>query len=467
MDLQAWKATFDASLSGSATGETRVKQHGVYKSYLLVLLMVILAFNFVDRMALGIVLQDIKIDLGLSDTQLGLLSGIAFALFYSLMGIPIARWADRGNRVVIISLSAAIWSVMVSLCGLAGSFIQLLLIRIGVGVGEAGCIPPAHSLIADNFTRAERPRAAAIYAFGGPLGFVLGYLLAGWLNEFYGWRLTFILLGVPGVLLAALAWFTLEEPRRSPPDFKQSELAASVQRCAQPSLKEVCVTLWSSATFRHLLFGFAIVFFFGYGVTLWLPTFFVRSYGMRSGEIGNWLALIFGLGGLGGTYLSGVLASRYAAHNERLQLKGIAFAKLGYGVLILLAYLSPNKYLAFALFLAANVCGYALYGPLFATIQTLLPERMRAVSIAILYLFGNLIGMGLGPLATGMLSDAFQLWAGAESLRYSLIALTPGFFWAAWHLWRASQTVMGELANSPSIPRATDPSGAGQTFDAV
>ena len=158
----------------------------VYRNYLLTVLLVILAFNYVDRVALGLLLQDIKVDLDLSDTQLGFLSGIAFALFYSVMGIPIARWADRGNRVMIITVTTALWSVAVALCGLAGSFLQLLLIRIGVAVGEAGCIPPAHSLIADYFTRAERPRAVARYMLGGPLSFVIGYFLAGWLNQLCG-----------------------------------------------------------------------------------------------------------------------------------------------------------------------------------------------------------------------------------------------------------------------------------------
>ena len=192
-------------------------QPALYKRYALGVLTVIFLFNCVDRVALGIVLEDIKIDLDLTDTQLGLLSGISFALFYSVMGIPIARWADRGNRVTIISVTTFLWSVAVALCGLAGSFVQLLLIRIGVAVGEAGCNPPAFSLMADYFTRAERPRAAAIYAMGGALSFVVGFFGAGWLNELYGWRVTLMVLASPGVVLAALAWFILKEPRYMSP----------------------------------------------------------------------------------------------------------------------------------------------------------------------------------------------------------------------------------------------------------
>src|SRR6202046_5577488 len=166
-----------------------------YRRYLLAVLLVIQAFNGVDGLALGLVLQNIKVDLHLSDTQLGFLSGIAFALFYSVMGIPIARWADRGNRVTIISVTATAWSVMVALCGMAASFAQLLLIRVGVAIGEAGCIPPAHSLIADYFGRAERPKAVSVYMLAGSLSTLIGYFVAGWLSEFYGWRTMFILLG--------------------------------------------------------------------------------------------------------------------------------------------------------------------------------------------------------------------------------------------------------------------------------
>lgn len=419
-----------------------------YKSYLLGVLLVILAFNYVDRLALGLVLQDIKVDLYLSDTQLGLLSGIAFALFYSVMGIPIARWADRGNRVTIISITIVLWSAAVALCGVAGNFLQLLLIRIGVAVGEAGCVPPAHSLIADNFTRAERPRAVALYMLGAPASVVIGYFVAGWLNEFYGWRVMFMMLGLPGMVLAPLAWFTLREPRRMrlsmdvrPP----TRLERPEPPSPQPSLKQVCVTLWANTTFRHLLFCLAVVAFFGQGIGQWMPTFLIRSYGMKTGELGGWLTLIYGFGGMAGTYLGGVLASRYAAHNERLQLKVVAVAYGSFGVPSAFMFLSSNKYLAFGLIGLATVAFAASNGPLIAMIQTLVPPRMRATSIAVLYLFTNLIGMGLGSLGAGALSDAIRPWAGEESLRYALLALCPGYLWGGWHLFQASRTVTRDL----------------------
>lgn len=418
----------------------------VYKNYLLGLLTLILLFNCVDRLALGLLLQDIKADLQLSDTQLGFLSGIAFALFYSVMGIPIARWADRGNRVAIIALTAALWSAAVALCGAAASFVQLMLIRVAVAVGEAGCIPPAFSLIADYFNRAERPRATAIYGMGGPLSLVVGFLLAGWLNQLYGWRMTFVLIGLPGIALAALAWFTLKEPRR---EKQRADVASDDQPAvpvSAPTFKEVFVTLWASRTFRHLLLSLSVMFFFNYGILLWQPAFFIRSHGLETQEIGMWLTAVYGIGGVGGAYLSGELATRYAAKNESLQLQVLALALASSGLLYMFVYLSSSYYVAFILMGFANVGVMAMNGPLFSTIQTLVPDRMRAVAFALVYLFANLIGMGLGPLATGVLSDVFRPLYGEESLRYVLLALSPGYFWVGWHAWQASKTVARDMA---------------------
>jgi MFS family permease len=418
------------------------------KNYLLGVLLLILAFNIVDGQVLGLVLQNIKDDLQVTDTQLGFLTGIAFAVFYSIVGVPIARWADRGNRVLIIGLTTAIWSAAVSLCGMAANFTQLLLIRIPVAVGESGCIPSAHSLIADYFGRASRPRAVGIYMLGAYLGVVIGNFGAGWLNELYGWRETFMLLGLPGLILSALAWFTLREPRLHPlePGLPSAPTVAPSAASPAPSLREVFATLWSSKTFRHLLLGFSVVYFFGTGIGQWQPAFLIRSYGIKTGELGTWFALIYGIGGMAGTYFGGTWASRNAANNERLQLKAIAIAYSSFGVLSTFTYLAPNLYLTLAL-MGLSAMGIAMAsGPLLATIQTLVPERMRALSIAMIYLFANLIGSGLGPLAVGALSDALRPVLGEESLRYALLALSPGYFWVGWHLWRASRCVMADLA---------------------
>ena len=420
----------------------------VYKNYMLILLMIILAFNYVDRLALGLVLQDIKASFHLSDTQLGLLSGIAFALFYSLMGMPIARWADRGNRRIIISLTTGLWSVAVALCGFSANFVQLMLSRVGVAVGEAGCMPPAHSLIADYFTRAERPRAVAVYMLGSTLSMLIGYFLAGWLNELYGWQTMFKLLGLPGIVLAALAWLTLREPRR-----QLARLEATVSNPAMTAappaphytMREVFATLWNNSTFRYLWLTFSVMSFFSHGVVQWQPSYFIRTFGMHTDELGAWLTLIYGVGGTLGTYIGGMLATRYAANNEALQLKATGWLYAGYGVLMAGVFLAPDKYTAITFNTIGTIGASLASGPLFGTIQTVVPERMRAMSITLIYLFANLIGMGLGPLATGALSDFFAHWAGNNSLRYALLTLCPIALWGSGYLLLAAKTVARDV----------------------
>jgi MFS transporter, Spinster family, sphingosine-1-phosphate transporter len=319
-------------------------------------------------------------------------------------------------------------------------------------VGEAGCLPTGHSLIADHFGRTERPRAIGRYMLGSPLGMVMGYILAGWLNELYGWRITFIVLGLPGLALAILVRMSLKEPREKPDWSSSGRLVTEPYSSSeaepaktQPSLRTVCILLWSNKTFRHLMLYFSVVSIFGYGFTQWKPAFFIRSYGLKTGELGVWFALSYGIAGIAGTYLGGRWASRYAAHNERLQLKAMAVATCGFGLISVFIYLSPSYHLALALMALGTVGNTATLGPLFATMQTLIPQRMRATAIAVNYLFANLIGLGIGPLVVGALSDALQPRLGQESLRYALLLLCPGYLWAAWHLWCSARSVTDDL----------------------
>ena len=399
-----------------------------------------MVFNYVDRVALGLLLQNIKVDLSLSDTQLGLLTGIAFAAFYATMGIPIARWADRGNRVAIISLTVTVWSAAVALCGLATSFLQLLSMRMVVAIGEAGCHPPAFSLIADYFGRPERPRAVARYMLGWPIALMIGFFAGGWLNELYGWRATFIILGLPGIFLAALAAVTLQEPRTN--SLAHADSAGEVER---PSLREVLHALLGSSAYRNLLLAFALSYFFGNGILQWLPAFFVRSHGVDSGSLGTWFAAIYGLGGLLGTWVGGELAFRYGHNNERGQLMAMAILYAALAPLNAGVYIVPSRYVAFGLLMLSSVAGAAVTGPMFAATQTLVPPRMRAMSIAIVLLVSNLIGLGFGPLAAGSLSDALRPIAGNDSLRYALLALCPGYLACTWFLHRASRTIDGDF----------------------
>lgn len=421
-----------------------------YRSYLLLLLMVVLTCNYLDRVALSVVLQDIKVDLHLTDTQLGVLSGIAFALFYAIMGVPLAWWADRGNRVTIIAVTTALWSIMVALTGRAASFPQMVMARIGVGIGEAGCMPPANSLIPEYFTRRERPGAMAVYLLGGSLSLVIGYFAAGWLSQAFGWRKMFLLLGLPGIVLSVLCMLTLEEPRcarASAADVAEQRFGAPRGRSVdQSGPTRIVSTLWSNVTFRELVMVFAIAYFFGYGLLQWIPAFFIRSYGYRTGELGTWLALTYGLGGVVGTYAGGVLTSRYAGHDEAVQFRVMAVAFCVLSTIWVAMFLSHDAQVDFSLLALGVFGGATVNAPIFASIQTLVPEDMRAMAIAVIYLCANLIGMGLGPLAAGVLSDALHPYFGSDSLRYALLLFCPGYIWSAWHLWRASATVQKDLS---------------------
>jgi MFS family permease len=426
---------------------------------LLTISTLILAFNYVDRQVLALVLQSIKTDLNVSDTQLGFLSGIAFAAFYAVMGIPIARLADRGDRVKIISITAAVWSVFVAMCGATASFAQLFLIRVGVAVGEAGCIPPAQSLLSEFFPRAERARAFAIYSLGIPLSVILGGFLAGWINQYFGWRATFVMVGCPGVVLSLLAWFLLREPRRfghrgSAPGSSAVQLAAGlparepiiIAPPAQQSLKDTVWILAQNATFRHLLFAQIVLYFFLYGVVVqWQPTFFIRTFALSTGEIGTWQLLSWALMGTIGMYAGGAIVHRFMANNERLQLRLMAITISIYGMLNILIYLSSHRYWALGLTVIAAPFYNCIFGPMYAVTQSVVPGRFRAIAVALTQFFANLIGMGLGGLAVGMLSDALTATRGSAALGYALLCLSPGFFWVAIHFWLASRTAMSDI----------------------
>jgi MFS transporter, Spinster family, sphingosine-1-phosphate transporter len=435
-----------------------------YRRYLLIVLSLVLAFTYVDRLALGLVLENVKLALHLSDTQLGLLTGIAFAFFYSIMGVPIARWIDHGNRITVLWLAAAVWGLMVALSGRATNFLGLMLARSGVAVGEAAVAPAANSLIPDYFPRAERARAGGIYLMGGSLSLVIGFFAAGWLNQLFGWRTMFVILGLPGLVLAALVRSTLTEPRResntprdasgmvavTPADPADIQPVTTGCDCDQGradhlTLWEACRSLWGIATFRHLLVGGSVTSFFSFGIGAWLPTYFVRSYGFDSGALGTWFTVVYGLPSVLGIYLGGEWASHWAAGKERLQLLAVVGLYLLFGIIWSFVFLAHTAYVAFALMAAGSVVINLTNAPLFSINQTLVPARMRGISVAGTSFLSNLIGMGLGPLAAGALSEALQRYFGHESLRYSLFVLNLCCLWQIWYVWQASRTVHRDL----------------------
>lgn len=428
-------------------------------NYLLTVLCLTSVFGGAEGVALGLVLQNIKADLSLTDTQLGLLMGIAFSLTYALVGLAVAQWADRGDRVAILAVAAAVCGVLVAACGVATNFHQLFLLRVGVGIGEAGCFPASMSLIAAYFDRAKRPRATSIYVMSAGFVYLIGYGVAGWLNQLYGWRFMFMLLGIPLLALAILAWLTLRDPRveRLYTGVTLARIGRPVRSLFKtavaakdsPRLKDVALTLWSSHTLRHLFVFWTALGFVTVGMGRWQPAFFGRNHGLNTGQIGAWFALVYGIGGALGPALGGAWASRYAINKEHLMLKVAAGVWLAMTVLSASIYLVPNVYVSMALMVLYMVILTAICGLFWATVQTLVPQGMRAAAVAIFALFNSLVGSGLGPLAVGIMSDALRGPLGKESLQCALLLLSFGFLWGALHLWWASTSVACDLAATP------------------
>lgn len=411
--------------------------------YALVILTIVYSFNFIDRQLLAILQENVKADLGLSDSQLGLLTGFAFAAFYVTAGIPIARWADRGNRRDIVALSLFLWSFMTAISGLVQNFTQLLLARIGVGVGEAGGSPPSHSIISDIFPPNERATALGFYSMGVSIGILFGFLAGGWLNEYFGWRVAFAVVGAPGILLAIMLRMTLDEPVRGLNE-QRADNATPVP------ILQVLALLWSRRAFRHMAFAAALNAFAGYSSSNWTASFMIRSHAMSTGELGTWLALTMGLGGAIGVFSGGLIADRLARRDQRWYLWLPALTGFVCVPFMIMVYLADGPYTALALGIVPGVLFNVYLGNTIATTHSLVGLRMRALSSAILFLILNIIGLGLGPWTTGMLSDYLQPTLGAESLRYAMLYVLPAvMFWSACHFLLAARSLRVDLAAAP------------------
>lgn len=420
-----------------AAQDTSVFSKGA-RHYALSVLVVVYTFNFIDRQILSILLEPIKLELGVSDSLLGLLTGFAFALFYATLGIPIARYADRANRRNLIALALAIWSGMTALSGLAQNYWQLLAARIGVGVGEAGCSPPAHSMISDYFPAEKRATALGIYSLGIPFGILFGFIAGGWLNEFFGWRVAFFVVGVPGIILAILVRYSLREPPRGMAEGRQVS-------DDQPTIKETFKFLWAKRSFRHLAFGAALTAFVGYGVITWVPSFLARTHGMGSGEIGTYLGLILGIPGGIGIALGGWMADRYGAKDTRWYLWVVSVALVLGAPFSFGVYMSDSAMWALVYLMIPVMLGNFYQATTFSQTQGLVNLRMRSVAAALLLFIINIIGLGAGPQAVGILSDVLAPSYGQDSLRYSLLILSFVNVWSAFHYFMAGRYLADDL----------------------
>lgn len=411
--------------------------------YVLAVLTLVYALNIADRYSISTLIEPIRLELGLSDSGVAFLTGVALALFYVTIGIPIATLADRSNRTALVSIALASWSVMTALCGLAQNYWQLLLARIGVGVGEAGGTPPSTSILADKFEPSQRPLALTIFALGASLGAWLGSSVAGTVAERYGWRAAFLVLGVPGIVFAAIVWLTVREPRRG-----QMDAAGASRESA--GLGTTLRYLKTQRSAVHLVTAGTVATFWSWGLMWWTPTFLVRSHGMTVGEAGNLLGPMHLVAGTAGILLAGWLMARRAAADPRYVARVLAIVTVLGTVPSLVVYATGNQALATAMLWVFVPAVYFFLGPALGLLQNIVPAGMRAQVVAILLFTANIANLVLAPQLLGWMSDWFaaSFGAGTESLRWALILIAPTGFWAAGHFWLTGRTIREDQARA-------------------
>ncbi len=404
------------------------------RGYVLFILVLVYTFNFIDRQIIGILAVPIKADLGLSDTQLGLMGGLAFALFYTGFGIPVAMLADRFSRTWIMTGALALWSAMTAVCGLTTNFWQLFAARLGVGVGEAGGVAPAYSLISDYFPPEQRARAMSIYSFGIPIGSAIGIVFGGVVASMLDWRIAFFIIGIAGIILAPIFRMTIKEPPRGGFDRKREDTRP-------PGLKTIFSTLFTKPSFWIVSLGASCSSMMGYGLFFWLPSFFVRSFELSLLHASLYYGAVLLVGGVIGIWAGGWLGDRFGQmrRSRFITIPGMAF--IATVPFYLIAMTSQNMLLTFSVLLIPTALGLMWLGPVISVIQHLVPPNMRATASAIFLFINNLIGIGIGTFAIGFLSDTLTLKFGNEALRYSILAGTGFYIMAAALFWLGSRFV--------------------------
>ncbi len=411
----------------------------LYSYYVLGLLSVVYIFNFIDRQIMAVLIEPIKQEFGVSDTAMGFLSGFAFVFFYTLVGIPIARWADRGSRKTVIAVAVAVWSVMTAASGMAKSFTHLAIIRVFVGVGEAGGTPPSHSLLSDYFPQDKRATALGIYSWGVYIGAALAFPIGGYLVQNYGWRVAFYAVGIPGLILSLLVWFTVKEPERGNVEITE----ANVEHA---SLGEVLRFLLSRRSFIFIVLASAVQSLSGYGVITWGAPFLSRVHEMSWAEIGVTMGWVIGVAGCAGVFLGGKITDRMGLRDAAWYMRLPAIQSFLAIPFIVGFTLLDDTSMAIACFVPFYFLGAMYVGPMHAMVQSLARVRMRATASAILLFVVNMVGAGLGPLSVGVLTDfVYGPIYGDDAIRYSLLTVGLLGGLASILFWQASRTLAADI----------------------
>jgi MFS family permease len=415
-----------------------------YRYLVLGILTTVYVSNFVDRQVINVLASYIIEDLAISDGQFGMLSGLAFACIYTTLGIPIARWADISNRRNVIAISVTIWSIMTAACGAAQNFSQLFLARFGVGIGEAGGSPPAHSIVSDIFPAHQRATALSVYSLGVYGGILVGTVGGAYLVQFFDWRIAFVVVGLPGIFLALLVRFVIKEPPRG--------MAEARKDVAPPGFFRVVGFLWERKSFRHLSFACALHAFVTYGMGNFMPLFLGRVHGMPILDVGLYYGLIAGIGGLAGTFFGGWMSDRMANNTgDKTWYVWIPFVStlLAIPFALITFLLMPTGVTAAFSYLLPVFAGGWYLAPCIASTHFLVGIRMRAMASAVLLFVLNLIGLGLGPMLTGFVSDYLTPSYGDNALRYAMSITVMVNLWCALHYYWATRTIRADFDRAP------------------
>jgi predicted MFS family arabinose efflux permease len=410
---------------------------GRRRNRLLLVLFCVGILNSVDRNIVSVLLEDIKSEFQVSDSMLGLLSGMAFALFYAVLGIPIARWADRGDRTQVITLSLLVWSAMTALCGVATTYWQLLVARFGVGAGEAGALPAAHSLLADYYPPAERTRAIGIFTMSSAAGFAIALVLGGYIVQNYGWRAALIGAGLIGIAVAPLTHFFLSEPRRTGRPGQQFADAESMLAAAGALLRK--------PSYRLILGAIVVYFLMAAGAFVFIVPLLIRVHGLNVSQAGTTYGLISTAAALMGSFAGGTLADRLAVRDISWLARFAAWGLLGVVPLYEFALLSTHLGTMIALLLLSTTVIYAVVPSMYSALHVVCGSKRRAFAVAAAFFFANLIGAGFGPVLTGMLSDRFgALHGSGEGLRYAVMAVVTILLPVSWLMFRAARVLKAD-----------------------